>query len=162
MNKLLLGFSLLSIFCGGCATPDAQPHVDNSAYWLAPEPIQIYTTNRDLDEALIVAIEMWNAADVRGVGYFEYVVSPTPGRVSARVSIVDSREGEYDDAFGLWHNGEITIKRPYIHEVKLIAHELGHVLGFGHSNDPQSLMHDYVAPDALITEEILDILATKE
>lgn len=113
---------------------------------------------------LNTAIDAWNDAVGRPL------ITRDPGGFPIQVSWVDRIDVEnispeaaaYARRFKEYC--DISIKkidnsqRYFYDEITILIHELGHCIGFMHSENKESIMHEYVYPDSWITTEAVRMI----
>ncbi|HCU25407.1 MAG TPA: hypothetical protein DF383_10330 [Deltaproteobacteria bacterium] len=149
MKKL----SILLCFLFGCSAAGLEPSETNVLDHLSPP----YTVGCDSCkfEVLQEAVDFWNdsigktifiAQEGEGFIMF-YTVSEIPGKFEGFAELYT----EFCDVA----IEEDRQDRPY-----LLAHEIGHCIGFQHSKNPNSIMFEDVNPKSEVTEEIVEIIET--
>lgn len=161
MKKIALIFTLLTS-CGGAYDPyEVIPGIDESR----AEKVEIcesYTIDRrEHTIAIETAVGMWNTAIGRelfiaidGPGSIELVFTDeiNPNHAPNSAKNPAARGGPSPGCAG-----KITVEHHIADNYATYAHEMGHVLGFRHSEDPASIMYNS-SRGGHITEGIVDLV----
>jgi hypothetical protein len=107
-------------------------------------------------ESVKAAAEQWNTS--LGSQLF-YIAEPgdQPGCDRVHVRFIDAMPSAYPDLIGLFEqvgcHYQISILRDYARDQVNAAHELGHTLALGHSEDRESIMFHMAGRNARIQGE---------
>lgn len=115
-------------------------------------PLLVATEDPRLEQSLAEAANFWNE------GFPFRVVEAGEGQ--ATLVVVDYHPCDEDGCATLFPDGTclIQIHEDCVNEWWLVAHELGHCMGLGHSEDAGSIMFKDTNPNQKITPEIVEAL----
>jgi hypothetical protein len=127
--------------------------------------INPYAYNMTLD-AIQSAFEEWENATQRKVLFEQVDGMPTEGIAieivpSLRADVIGEASSHLVHEYGnytLIAGGNMAVAPQYgLYRIVLI-HEIGHIIGLGHSKNPHSVMYQYAEPSQEITPDVLEAL----
>lgn len=151
---------LFLIFCFSCSSLSninnfqCERHIPRD---FIPILVFLEPFNQEWEKNVIEACNQWGSDKVVYGGMSLELTSIIPPNTSGIVPIIIENYGNESYTFnGIDNKDGCTIKWSYItipynwdikFRTKTIAHELGHVFGYVHTNDPNSVMYPFAITD---------------